>query len=106
MFMTGPQNLVMGFHLNPRARGCAGARGQRPGPAVPLSFPRAGHGVWSRMARGRSEVALLRPTAAGFPIIGGTPSDAWRTMPDVSRTADGPRAGLRRSGGRPLSQHG
>src|SRR6266550_3761628 len=32
MFMTCPQNLVMGFHLNPRARACAGARGQRPEP--------------------------------------------------------------------------
>jgi hypothetical protein len=32
MFMTGPQNLVVGFYLNPRACACAGARGQRPEP--------------------------------------------------------------------------
>jgi len=33
------------------------------------------------MARDRSAAVLLRLAAARFPIIGGTPSDPWRTMP-------------------------
>src|SRR6185437_10354315 len=72
---------------------------------VPLS-PRAGRSVLGRIAHDGSGADAYGPRRPDSPIIGGASSDAWRTMSDVSRTAGGLRAGLRRSNGCALSQHG
>ena len=62
MFMTGPQNLIMGFHLNPRARACAGARGQRPEPGrtVVLSACRPQRPTYAAALMAGPNVVTLR----------------------------------------------